>query len=109
MQKSADFQGVSVSTVIRQWHCFGLLESDYYRVLDIAKHQKVEPKMVMRQSFSLSDMLMNPNTTVSDVLVSIDPNMVFAKAMRSRPNLLARLFGKIEKKLKEVAKKNDDQ
>lgn len=96
VRKSAEFQGISMSEVVRQSHFFGLPEPDYYRILDIAKHGKVEPKMPVRQSVSFTDMLMGPETTVGMVLKSTEPDMLFADAMRSRPDLLGILFKKVK-------------
>lgn len=99
IQKAAKAQGVSQAEVARQSLFFGLSEAGYYRVLEIAKKEGVHPAMIIQQSFSLTDALMSPSTTVSDVLKDTNPRITFADAMKSLSELQAVLITKFEQKI----------
>ena len=97
IKKAANFQGISQAEVARQSLFFGQSEGNYYRVLEIAKREGVHPAIIIQQAFSLSDALLNPDMSVSDVLKDINPRVPFADAMKTLPELHAALIAKIEK------------
>lgn len=105
VQQAADFQGVSQAEIARQSLLFGLSESGYYRVLAIAKKEGVHPAMIIQQSFSLSDALMNPDLSVSDVLKDANPGISFADAMKSLRDLQLVLISKLERKKASLEQK----
>lgn len=98
VQRSAKHQKISQAEVVRQSLFFGLSESSYYRTLEIAKKEGVHPASIIQQAFSLTDALMNPSLSVSDVLVDANPGISFADAMKSLGDLQAVLIAKIETK-----------
>ena len=105
VERAAKHQKVSQAEVARQSLFFGLSESGYNRVLDLAKQEGVPPASIIQQSFSLTDALMNPSLSVSDVLEDANPGISFADAMKSLGELQAVLIAKIEQKKRAIEQK----
>lgn len=102
IQKAAKIQGVSQAEVARQSLFFGLSEAGYYRALELAKKEGVHPAIIIQQAFSLSDALMNPDITVSDVLKEAgNPRISFADAMKSLKDLQLVLIRKLDERINQ--------
>ena len=98
VQKAANTQKISQAEVVRQSLFFGLAEPSYYTLLDIARKEGVHPGVIIQQAFGLTDALLCPDLSVSDVLKDTNPRISFADAMKSLPELAAVLIAKLEKK-----------
>lgn len=100
VQKAANTQKISQAEVVRQSLFFGLSELGYYRVLEIAVREGVHPAVIVQQAFSLTDALLCPDLSVSDVLKDTNPRISFADAMKSLPELSSVLIAKLDQKKK---------
>ncbi len=105
VQKASNSQKISQAEVVRQSLFFGLAEQSYYTLLEIARKEGVHPAVIVQQAFSLTDALLCPDLSVSDVLKDTNPRISFADAMKSLPELSAVLIAKLEKKKAQLKTK----
>lgn len=97
VKKAADYQNISQAEMVRQSIFFGLSEQNYYYAIEIAKKEGTSISNIIQQSFSLSDAVMNPDMSVSDVLKDRDPHISFADAMKNLSEIQTLLISKVEK------------